>query len=215
MTRLQKEVRRQLPKTGCTARYDEQTGNLNIDCEGAELLSLHGDDIIYFKKENHQTEQRREQYHEVKDLIDKAAEYVRLYERALQMEAQDVKQYRRLASYNGVVLAGMEDDTHGFMFTTWNESADRRFVTNGDYSPNYEYVKEAFATRSGLIDKQRLFNDKQMEVLLRCLHFTAENDESLTYEQERNISKLADQIGGLLPPGIAAQEPKTSLGQTM
>lgn len=215
MTRLQKEVRRQLPKTGCTANYDEQTGNLNIDCEGAELLSLHGDDIIYFKKENHQTEQRLDQYHAISDLIDKAAEYVRAYERAPQMEAEDVKQYRRLASYNGVVLAGMEDDTHGFMFTTWRESADRKEVRDGDYSPNYEYVKEVFATRSGLIDKQRLFNDKQIGVLLRCLHFTADNDESLTYEQERDIRELTEQVGGLLPPGAAAQEPETSLGQSM
>lgn len=215
MTRLQKEVRRQLPKTGCTARCDEQTGNLHIDCEGVELLSLHADDIIYFKKENHQTEQRLNRYYDVSELIYKAAEYVRLYERAPRMEAEDVEQYRRLASYNGVVLAGMEDDKHGFMFTTWNESADRKYVTNGDYSPNYDYVKEAFATRSGLIDKQRLFNDKQLGVLLRCLHFTADNDESLTYEQERDIRELTEQVGGLLPPGTQSQEPDTSFGQSM
>ena len=80
MTRLQKEVRRQIPKTDCTARYDEQTGNLNIDYEGTELLSLHEDDIIYFKKENHLTEQHLNQYYKAKDLIDKATEYVRAYE---------------------------------------------------------------------------------------------------------------------------------------
>ena len=76
-------------------------------------------------------------------------------------------------------------------------------------------MKEAFVTRSGLIDKQRLFSDKQLGVLLRCLHFTADNDENLTYEQERNIGKLADQIGGLLPPSTESQEPETSFGQSM
>ena len=101
MTRLQKEIRRQIPKTDCTAKYDEQTGYLNIDYEGTELLSLHSDDIIYFKKENHQTEQHLNQYYKANELIDKATEYIRAYERAPQMEAQDVKQYRHLASYNG------------------------------------------------------------------------------------------------------------------
>ena len=105
------------------------------------------------------------------------------------MEAESVKQYRRLASYDGVVLAAMEDEKYGFMFTTWNETADRKYVSGGDYSPNYGYVKEVFATRSGLIDKQRLFNDEQ-----------------LTYEQERDISERAEQIGGLLPPDTVMQE---------
>ena len=31
----------------------------------------------------------------------------------------------------------------------------------GDYSPNYEYVKEAFAVRSGLVSKHRLFSEKE------------------------------------------------------
>ena len=44
--RLQKEVRRQIPKTDCTAKFDEQTGYLNIDYKGTELLPLHSDDII-------------------------------------------------------------------------------------------------------------------------------------------------------------------------
>ena len=32
----------------------------------------------------------------------------------------------------------------------------------GDYSPNYEYVKEAFAVRSGLVSKDRLFSENRI-----------------------------------------------------
>ena len=62
MTSLQEEVCLLLPKVDCTARYDDESGRLNIDYEGTELLSLHKDDIVFFKPENHQTEQRLDQY---------------------------------------------------------------------------------------------------------------------------------------------------------
>ena len=131
------------------------------------------------------------------------------------MEAESVKEYRRLASYNGVVFAAMEDEKYGFMFTTWNETADRKYVSGGDYSSNYDYVKEVFATRAGLIDKQRLFNDEQLGLLLRCLNFTAGNDEQLTCEQARDIKELEDQIGDLLPPDTVMQKTAQALQQNM
>ena len=45
----------------------------------------------------------------------------------------------------------------------WMEvSSDGDSVFWGDYSPNYEYVKEAFAVRSGLVSKCRLFSENRI-----------------------------------------------------
>ena len=45
----------------------------------------------------------------------------------------------------------------------WMEvSSDGNSVFWGDYSPNYEYVKEAFAVRSGLVSKDRLFSENRI-----------------------------------------------------
>lgn len=81
---------------------------------------------------------------------------------------------------------GQYSEKHGFMFTTWKQSADRRSVSHGDYSPNFEYAKESFATRSGLIDAQRLFTEDEASNLYRCLDFARGNCETLTYEQENS-----------------------------
>lgn len=64
----------------------------------------------------------------------------------------------------------------------------------GDYSPNYEYVKEAFAVRSGLVNKYRLFSEKESVDLYRCLDFAKANCETLTYEQERQLDKLQEKL---------------------
>ena len=55
----------------------------------------------------------------------------------------------------------------------WMEvSSDGDSVFWGDYSPNYEYVKEAFAVRSGLVSKDRLFSENESADLFNnYLHF--------------------------------------------
>ncbi len=216
MTSLQKEVSRRLPELNCTSRYDERSGRLNIDYEGTELLSLHKNKIVFFREENHQPEERLAQYYKVNDLIHKAAEYVRAYDAAPPMEAEGVREFRRLASYNnGIVMAGREDKYHGYMFTTWIESDDRKHVEVGDYSPDYEYVKESFITRSGLIDKVRVFSDEQLRKLYSCLCYTAENNESLTYGQERNLKEMMWQIANAVPDIHAAESPSNASQQNM
>lgn len=62
MTVLQKEVHWLLPQIDCTSQYDERSGYLNIAYEVTELLSLHADGIIFFKKENLLTQQRQNQF---------------------------------------------------------------------------------------------------------------------------------------------------------
>lgn len=76
------------------------------------------------------------------------------------------------------------------MFTAWQQSADKASLSCGDDTPDYNYAKEAFATRSGLIDKERLFTNKETENLYRCIDFTRENCESLTFEQDQELGEF-------------------------
>lgn len=71
---------------------------------------------------------------------------------------------------------------------------DSDSVLWGDYSPNYEYVKEAFAVRSGLVSKDRLFSENESAYLYRCVDFAKGNCETLTYEQERQLDKLQEKL---------------------
>ena len=121
-------------------------------------------------------------------------EYVGLYEHAPQMKAADVSEYRQLASFGDTVLAATYSEKNGFMFCTWKQNADGDSVFWGDYSPNYEYVKEAFAVRSGLVNKHRLFSENESAYLCRCVDFTKGNYETLTYEQERQLDKLQEKL---------------------
>ena len=126
-------------------------------------------------------------------------EYVGLYEHAPQMKAADVSDYRQLSVFGDTVLAATYSEKNGFMFCTWKQNADGDSVFWGDYSPNYEYVKEAFAVRSGLVSKDRLFSENESAYLCRCVDFTKGNCETLTYEQERQLDKLQEKLTDAYP----------------
>ena len=121
-------------------------------------------------------------------------EYVGLYEHAPQMKAADVTEYRQLASFGDTVLAAKYSDNHCFEFVTWKQNTDGNAVFWGDYSRNYEYAKESFAVRSGLVSESRLFSEQETANLCRCVDFAKDNCETLTYEQEQQLDKLEEKL---------------------
>ena len=110
------------------------------------------------------------------------------------MKATDVSDYRQLATFGDTVLAATYSEKNGFMSCTWKQNADGDSVFWGDYLPNYEYVKEAVAVRSGLVSNYRLFSENESADLCRCVDFAKGNCETLTYEQERQLDKLQEKL---------------------
>ena len=127
-------------------------------------------------------------------------EYVGLYEHAPQMKAADVSEYRQIASFGDTVLAAKYSENHGFEFVTWKQNTDGNAVFWGDYSQSYEYAKESFAVRSGLISESRLFSEQETANLCRCVDFAKANCETLTYEQERQLDRLQEKLTDGYPP---------------
>lgn len=108
---------------------------------------------------------------EVQNELLTVKEYINLYEHAPQIKAADVSDYRQLVAFGDTVLAATYSEKNGFMFCTWKQNADGDSVFWGDYSPNYEYVKEAFAVRSGLVSKDRLFSENESAYLIKDIAF--------------------------------------------
>lgn len=194
MTILQRELNLKLPELDCSSQYDMQTGHLNIFYEGTILCSLHRDGILAHYKNYHIGNNRSNKYYTIcneRDLID---EYLSAYEISPQVEVDGVKGYRKLAEYNKIVLAAKDCKDHGFMFTTWRRSADCKSLNGGDYSRCYKYAKQSFAARSGLINKNQLFSSKEAEKLYRCIHYTCEQCDGISFDQEKELKELLRKI---------------------
>ena len=156
---LQKELAKRL-----RARYDTKmdgNGWLEVSSDGVPLCRIKYNGQFLSNADQNLSDEYRSKIADIQDEISTVREYVGLYEHAPQMKATDVSDYRQLATFGDTVLAATYSEKNGFMFCTWKQNADGDSVFWEDYSPNYEYVKEAFAVRSGLVSKHRLFSENE------------------------------------------------------
>ena len=140
---LQKELSKWLRD-----RYDTKmdgNGWLEVSSDGIRLCRIKYNGQFLSNADQNLSDEYRSKIADIQDEISTVREYVGLYEHAPQMKADGVSDYRQLAAFGDTVLAATYSEKNGFMFCTWKQNADGDSVFWGDYSPNYEYVKEGDA----------------------------------------------------------------------
>ena len=151
---LQKKLAKRLK-----ARYDtKMDGNewMKVSSGGIPLCRIKYNGQFLSNADQNLSDEYRSKIADIQDEISTVREYVGLYEHAPQMKAADVSDYRQLAAFGDTVLAATYSEKNGFMFCTWKQNADGDSVFWGDYSPNYEYVKEL----------QNNYNRKERQITL-------------------------------------------------
>lgn len=151
---LQKKLAKRLK-----ARYDtKMDGNewMKVSSGGIPLCRIKYKGQFLSNADQNISDEYRSKIADIQDEISTVRKYVGLCEHAPQMQAADVSDYRQLAAFGDTVLAATYSEKNGFMFCTWKQNADGDSVFRGDYSPNYEYVKEL----------QNNYNRKERQITL-------------------------------------------------
>jgi hypothetical protein len=163
--------------------------------EAGGVLSLTPDDVgkpdIY------------ELYHQVAPIAAEVHEYMTVMDNSARLYADSLDdEFKLLANYNGVVLAGrqMEKD-NGYKFVTWQWNHDRTGVTLGhNFIDDYAAAKQEFAIRSGLILKDKLFTPEQLTSIYSCIDGILEGTlENYTFEEEKELQAIRDKIVDIVP----------------
>lgn len=199
MTILQREVNRKLHLFDADGQYNRNLGELDILYDGRRLCSLNEKDHILSAAAERDTPERDDMYQSIGNMITHTKEYVRLYENAQPFEIEGISDYRKLAEFNGVVLGAKDMGDYGVQFSTWLLTYGGTGVTLGHYTFDYELAKNDFAERSGLVDKHRQFTNEQLADIYRCVAFSKDTVDSLSYEQDKALDELMDKIGCVLP----------------
>ena len=194
MTIYQEEMLRKLPALECEAKMNPETNMLDISYHKIQMRSQNENGFIFENPRSRLTGDLAELQDAISIQAEKIREYVSLYDTSEQMTIPDVKQYRKLSEFGDTVLAATYSEQHGFMFTTWKQNNAKTYVTHGDYTPNYEYAKESFAVRAGLINKEQLFSEEEAADMYKCIGYTRDNCESLTYLQEERLKHLSEKL---------------------
>ena len=175
-------------------------GHLAVTLADIPLCEVNEVGGIAYRRDNISTAERIAAKDKVYEIVANTAEYMRLMEQAPSLKSSGLEEgYKVLADFNGTVLAAKEG-RYGVQFVTWDWDFDRKGVSHGHYHMgNYGGAKQDFATRSGLAPEQTLFTDAQLIEIYRCCADTLDAGFDLTYEQEKAIHSVQEQIRHRMP----------------
>lgn len=114
------------------------------------------------------------------------------------------KDFRLLADYNHVVLAG-HPTKYGIQFITWERSPDQTSLRHGHYYgpdgcvDNYTIAKQDFVTRSGLANCNAFLTPDQLTEVYRSICETLESGEPLTEKRKNRLEFAARKIEQGIP----------------
>ena len=191
--------------------------HLPVCWEKGRLCRISGKGSVLYRQECVDVPGAQDALQAVIDTAKMASEYMAILEYAPQLKATDLTgDYRILADFGDAVLAGHPSE-RGVQFVTWEWDFDREGVHHGHYfQDDYEAAKRDFTVRSGLVQKDALFEPEQLAEIYHALSFVREQDETLSFGRDQELKELMEQVGGLLPPNVPRQRdaPEQS-GMTM
>ena len=180
--------------------------HLPVCWEKGHLCSISGKGSVLYRQEHVDALGAQDALQAVIDTAKMTSEYMAILEYAPQLKATDLTgDYRILADFGDAVLAGHPTE-RGVQFVTWEWDFDRKGVHQGHYfQDDYEAAKRDFTVRSGLVQKDALFEPEQLAEIYRALRFVREQDETISFGRDRELVELMEQVGGLLPPNVLRQ----------
>ena len=175
-------------------------GLLPVSADGLPLCRISEIGSVRYRDADIGSAERENALHEVTQTAETVAEYMKLMNAAPLLKTQGLdEEYRLLADFNGVVLAG-HPSRLGVQFVTWDWDYERTGVSQGHYMSNhYEAAKKDFAVRSGLVREQQLFSPEHLTEIYRCVRDTLDHPYNLTYDREECLDKIQEQITDLVP----------------
>ena len=191
--------------------------HLPVIWNGNYLCRISGKGSVLYRQENVDYIRAQDVLQSVIDTAKMTSEYMAILENAPRLKATDLTgDYRVLADFGDAVLAGHPTE-RGFQFVTWEWDFDREGVHHGHYfQQDYEAAKRDFTVRSGLVQKDALFEPEQLAEIYRALAFVREQDETISFGRDQDLTELMEQVSGLLPPNVPRQrDAPEQIGMTM
>lgn len=205
MSNYFRELTLNLQHAGFVVKPETDEGLLPVELDGQRLCLALDTGTVRYWREDVADDYRSAALDRVNSITKATAEYMSQLAAAPQLTANSLTEdYRLLADFNGVVLAG-HPTRYGVQFVTWERSSDRTSLGSGHYygpgggADSYTAAKRDFATRSDLIPRSALFDQKQLIEIYHCSVEVQAGLYSITDEQEKCLQSIIDQIELSIP----------------
>ncbi len=198
------ELTLNLQHKGFTVKEESEDGLLPVELDGRRLCVALDTGVVRYWKEDVEGDIRSAALDRVVDIARTTAEYMSRIEAAPQLGIGPEGDYRLLADFNDVVLAG-HPTRYGVEFITWERVQEGTALHQGKYygpgvgADSYTAAKQGFAARSGLIPQSALFTPEQLTEVYRSIHETLDGEYPITDERRKLLESAAGQIENTVP----------------
>lgn len=205
MSKYFRELTLNIQHAGFVVKPETDDGLLPVELDGQRLCLALDTGTVRYWREDVADDYRSAALDRANSITKATAEYMSQMAAAPQLTTNSLTgDYRLLADFNGVVLAG-HPTRYGVQFVTWERSSDRTSLGSGHYygpgggADSYTAAKRDFATRSGLIPRSALFDQKQLIEIYHCSVEVQAGLYSITDEQGKCLQSIIDQIELSIP----------------
>lgn len=205
MSKYFRELTLNLQHAGFVVKPETDDGLLPVELDGQRLCLALDTGTVRYWREDVADDYRSAALDRANSITKATSEYMSQMAAAPQLTTNSLTgDYRLLADFNGVVLAG-HPTRYGVQFVTWERSSDRTSLGSGHYygpgggADSYTAAKRDFATRSGLIPRSALFDQKQLIEIYHCSVEVQAGLYSITDEQGKCLQSIINQIELSIP----------------
>ncbi len=186
MNIFEKEIIRSVKELDCKAIYREGNGSISVTYDGVHIAEIKGgkiDGMALLSKEEH------EKLLHVKRLCANVLNYCTAYENGEPINDPNFSDgYRIIYRVGNAKMAARYERISGFEFVVWSDDE------NPDFFVSYDKARGKFAILSGLVDRERIFDDEELEALYYCVYVISEMNDTLNEDMTELLKKLVKKL---------------------
>ena len=197
MNIFEKEIVRRVKELDCKAVYREGNGSISVTYDGKQIAEIRDGKIIGTAL---LAEEEHEKYLHVKRLCANVSNYCTAYENGEPIKDPNFSDgYRIIYRVGNAKMAARYDRKSGFEFVVWNGDE------NPDFFASYDKARERFAIISGLVDRERVFDDEELETLYYCVYVISEMNDTLGKNMTELVNNLAKKLDIAISKNLSAE----------
>ena len=196
MNTFEKEIMGKVKAFDCKAVYCEDNG-ISVTYDGVQIAEISGGKI---KEKTALSDEEHEQYLHVQRLYENVKQYCSAYKNGHAVKIPALPDgYRELYCVGKTKMAARYDNDR-FEFAVWDGNCKEIEVFS-----DYNEARESFAVRSGLIDREKLFGDEELDALYFCAFVAHEIIDSLSEDMAELLQGLKRKLDIVIARNLSAE----------
>lgn len=197
MNIFEKEIMRRVKELDCGAAYHESDNSISVTFDGNIIAEVRG---YVAEKIGSLDKQESEIFLHIEQLCRNIANYCVAYENGEPIKNLSLSDgFRRLFKIGKAEMAARYDRKSGFEFVVWGDNE------NPDFFVGYDKAREKFAVLSGLIDREKIFDDEELDVLYYCVFMTLEINDALNNDMLELLQKVEHKLDVAIAKNYSAE----------